>query len=46
MFKVLYVQVLPTLPVHSGVPFMQYTPVEMPQYSLDFCSYEPMEPQV
>jgi len=25
---------------------MQYTPVEMPQYSVDFSSYEPMEPQV
>ncbi len=42
----LHVQVLPTLPVHMDVPFMQYTPVEMPQYSLDFSSYEPMEPQV
>lgn len=42
----LRVQVLPTLPVHMDVPFMHYTPVDMPQYSLDFSSYEPMEPQV
>ncbi|KAA6409522.1 MAG: primary ciliary dyskinesia 1-like [Trebouxia sp. A1-2] len=45
-FKFDAAQVLPTLPVHQDVPFMQYTPVEMPQYSVDFSSYEPMEPQV
>lgn len=40
------VQVLPALPIHTNVPFPQYIPVEMPQYSVDFTSYEPMEPQV
>ena len=39
-------QVLPTLPLHKGIPFARYTPVEMPQYSVDFTSFEPMEPQV
>ncbi|DBA94356.1 TPA: hypothetical protein ACH3X1_001962 [Trebouxia sp. C0004] len=45
-FKFDVAQVLPTLPVHTDVPFMQYTPVEVPQYSVDFSGYEPMEPQV
>ena len=39
-------QVLPTLPVHRNVPFKKYAAVEMPHYSVDFSSYEPMEPQV
>ena len=39
-------QVLPTLPLHKDTPFARYALLEMPQYSVDFTSFEPMEPQV
>ena len=39
-------QVLPTLPVLMDVPLSRYAAVEIPQYSVDFSSFQPMEPQV
>ena len=39
-------QVLPTLPTHRGTPFPVHKPVDIPQYSVDFPHFEPMELQV
>ena len=40
------VQVVPAWPVHTNEPAQQYKPVAIPDFSLDFASYQPMEPQV
>ena len=42
----LVMQVLPTLPSHDDAPFKVYEPVATPQYSVDFVTLEPMQPQV
>lgn len=42
----LVMQVLPTLPLHDDAPFKIYEPVATPQYSVDFVTLEPMQPQV
>ncbi|KAL3151711.1 hypothetical protein ABBQ38_012692 [Trebouxia sp. C0009 RCD-2024] len=39
-------KVAPAWPVHTNEPAKQYKPVAIPDFSVDFASYQPMEPQV
>lgn len=37
---------VPSWPVHTNEPVKQYKAVDIPDYSVDFATYQPMEPQV
>ena len=39
-------QVAPSWPLHTNEPVKQYKPVDIPDYTVDFTTYQPMEPQV
>ena len=39
-------QVVPSWPLHTNEPVKQYKAVHIPDYSVDFATYQPMEPQV
>lgn len=39
-------QVVPAWPVHTNEPAKQYKAVTIPDFSIDFASYQPMIPQV
>ena len=39
-------QVVPFWPLHTNEPARQYKAMDIPDYSVDFATYQPMEPLV